>query len=84
MAPHETLLHDDPDLDGREWLFRRDGQVFGPIDSRALAAMLYRGEIDANTPISEGDGTWRALGGGPGLPRPRQEGGRPGSGSSAR
>jgi len=61
MAPKETLLHDDPDLEGGEWLFRRDGQVFGPIDSRALAAMLYRGEIDARTPVSEGDGTWRAL-----------------------
>ncbi len=61
MAPNETLLHDDPDLEGGEWLFRRDGQVFGPIDSRALAAMLYRGEIDARTPISAGDGTWRAL-----------------------
>jgi hypothetical protein len=61
MAPHKTLLHDDPDLARREWLFRRDGQVFGPIDSHALAAMLYRGEIQANTPISEGDGTWRKL-----------------------
>src|SRR5512138_1088409 len=62
MAPDETLLHDDPRLDGGEWLFRRDGQVFGPIDSRAVAAMLYRGEIDGRTPVSPGDGSWRAAG----------------------
>ncbi len=62
MAPDETLLHDDPRLEGGEWLFRRDGQVFGPVDSRALAAMLYRGEIDASTPISSGDGAWAAVG----------------------
>jgi len=62
MAPDETLLHDDPRLEGGEWLFRRDGQVFGPIDSRALAAMLYRGEIDGRTQVSPGDGSWSALG----------------------
>jgi GYF domain 2 len=62
MAPDETLLQDDPRLDGGEWLFRRDGHVFGPIDSRALAAMLYRGEIDARTAVSSGDGAWSALG----------------------
>jgi len=62
MAPDETLLHDDPRLEGGEWLFRRDGQVFGPVDSRALAAMLYRGEIDGRTQVSGGDGSWSALG----------------------
>jgi hypothetical protein len=61
MAPDETLLHDDPGLEGGEWLFRRGGQVFGPVDSRALAAMLYRGEIDGRTPVSAGDGSWREL-----------------------
>jgi hypothetical protein len=62
MAPDETLPHDDPRLAGGEWLFRREGQVFGPVDSRALAAMLYRGEIDGGTLVSPGDGTWRAAG----------------------
>jgi hypothetical protein len=57
----EQLLHDDPRLEGGEWLFRRAGQVFGPIDSRALAAMLYRGEIDGATPVSSGDGAWRPV-----------------------
>jgi hypothetical protein len=61
MAPDETLPYDDAGLDGGEWLFRRDGQVFGPVDSRALAAMLYRGEIDGRTPVSTGDGSWRPV-----------------------
>jgi len=57
----EQLLHDDPRLEGGEWLFRRAGQVFGPVDSRALAAMLYRGELDGATPVSSGDGAWRPV-----------------------
>jgi len=61
MAPDKMLLQDDPGLHGGEWLFRRDDQVFGPIDSRAVAAMLYRGEIDGRTPLSSGDGSWRPL-----------------------
>jgi hypothetical protein len=62
MAPDETPLPDDPRLEGGEWLFRRDGQVFGPVDSRALAAMLYRGEVGAGTAVSAGDGAWAPLG----------------------
>lgn len=64
MAPahDETLIIDDPRLEAGEWLFRRDGQVFGPVDSRTLAAMLYRGELDARATVSPGDGTWRAVG----------------------
>ena len=61
MAPDETLLKDDHGLDGGEWLFRRDGQIFGPVDSRTLAAMLYRGEVDGRTAVSAGDGSWAAL-----------------------
>jgi len=63
MAPgtDEIPLEKDPRLEGGEWLFRRGGQVFGPVDSRGVAAMLYRGEIDGATPLSPGDGTWRAV-----------------------
>jgi hypothetical protein len=62
MAPQPTPHIDDPALAGGEWLFRRRGEVFGPVDSRTIAAMLYRGEIDASTPVSSGDGAWRPLG----------------------
>ena len=63
MAPgtDEIPLEKDPRLEGGEWLFRRGGQVFGPVDSRGIAAMLYRGEIDGQTPISSGDGAWRSV-----------------------
>lgn len=57
----EIPLDQDSRLDGGEWLFRRGGQVFGPVDSRGIAAMLYRGELDGSTPLSSGDGTWRPI-----------------------
>ncbi len=57
----DIRLEKDPRLEGGEWLFRRGGQVFGPLDSRAIAAMLYRGEIDGETQLSQGDGAWRSL-----------------------
>jgi hypothetical protein len=59
MVPDDPLLSDDPALDGGEWLFRKGGQVFGPVDSRTLARMLYRGEVEGRTAISSGDGEWR-------------------------
>ncbi|HSN15930.1 MAG TPA: AgmX/PglI C-terminal domain-containing protein [Anaeromyxobacteraceae bacterium] len=52
---------DDPALESGEWLFKRTGKVFGPVPSQRLAAMLYRGELDADTPISSGDGTWQSV-----------------------
>jgi hypothetical protein len=63
MAPgtDEIFLEQDPRLEGGEWLFRRGGQVFGPVDSRTVAAMLYRGELDGETPLSAGDGAWRKV-----------------------
>jgi hypothetical protein len=62
MAPESTPPMDDPALHGGEWLFRRAGEVFGPVDSRTLAAMLYRGDLDGSTPVSPGDGSWRPVG----------------------
>lgn len=64
MAPgSDDPLHiDDPALEGGEWLFRRAGEVFGPVDSRTLAAMLYRGDLDGAAPVSPGDGAWRPVG----------------------
>jgi hypothetical protein len=60
-APSNVEIH-DPALEGGEWLFRRDGQVFGPLSSRELAAMLYRGQIGGDTPVSTGDGRWVPVG----------------------
>jgi hypothetical protein len=64
MAPplDDSELPDDPALKGGEWLYRQHGEVFGPFDSRHLAAKLYRGEIDAGTPVSPDGGDWRPVG----------------------
>lgn len=51
----------DPALDGGEWLFQRDGQVYGPVEGRRLAELLYLGELSAVTLVSSGDGAWRPL-----------------------
>ncbi len=52
---------DDPALDSGEWLFKRTGKVFGPIPSRRLVQMLYKGELDGETQVSTGDGSWQNL-----------------------
>jgi hypothetical protein len=57
-----SLLPDDPALEGGEWLYRRRGEVFGPVDSRNLAAMLYRGELEAGTPVSGDGDRWTPVG----------------------
>lgn len=58
----DSELPDDPALKGGEWLYRRQGEVFGPFDSRHLAAKLYQGEIDAGTPVSPDGGRWAPVG----------------------
>lgn len=64
MAPgnDSPIRIEDPALEGGEWLFRRAGQVFGPVDSRTIAAMLYRGDLDPATPVSQGEGPWVPVG----------------------
>ncbi len=64
MAPgtDPPIRIEDPALQGGEWLFRRNGQVFGPVDSRTVAAMLYRGDLDPITEVSQGDGGWVPVG----------------------
>jgi hypothetical protein len=59
--PARVEIH-DPALEGGEWLFRREGQVFGPLSSRQIAVMLYRGEIGPETTVSAGDGRWMPVG----------------------
>jgi hypothetical protein len=55
-------LPDDPALEGGDWMYRRQGEVFGPFDSKHLAAKLYRGEIDGGTPVSSDGDRWRPVG----------------------
>lgn len=52
---------DDPALESGDWLFKKTGKVFGPVPSRRVAQMLYSGELDADTPVSTGDGAWQGL-----------------------
>jgi len=52
----------DPRQDGGEWIFKKGGQVFGPIPARTLVQMLYRGELDGSTPVAGDDGAYRPLG----------------------
>src|SRR5512133_923929 len=52
---------DDPALDSGEWLFKRTGKVFGPVPTRRLVQMLYKGELDGETQVSTGDGGWQSL-----------------------
>lgn len=61
-SPDQPDLPDDPALDGGEWLYRSRGEVFGPVDSRELAAKLYRGELDAGSPVSPDGERWRPVG----------------------
>jgi hypothetical protein len=62
LSVDNSELPDDPALKGGEWLYRRHGEVFGPFDSRHLAAKLYRGEIEAGTPVSADGGDWTPVG----------------------
>ncbi len=61
-ARKDDLHIHDPALEGGDWLFRKDGQVFGPLSSRDIAKLLYRGQIDGRTPVSAGDGRWTPVG----------------------
>jgi hypothetical protein len=44
-----------------DWLYQKNGQVFGPLKPRELLELLYSGEIDADTPIAVSDGEFAAL-----------------------
>ena len=44
------------------WLYQQQGQVFGPVKSKELLEMLYKGEVDAKTMIAVEDGEFSPLG----------------------
>ncbi len=45
----------------REWLFKADGQVFGPIGEPQLIELLFQGRVQASTEVAGEDGSWRPL-----------------------
>jgi hypothetical protein len=45
-----------------EWLFEKAGRIYGPVPGDALVDLLYRGEVDARTPVAAGEGGYRPLG----------------------
>jgi hypothetical protein len=45
-----------------EYLFKKKGELFGPVEPDRVRELLYRGEIDAHTPVAGPDGAWRTLG----------------------
>jgi hypothetical protein len=59
--PEPPAAVDDAALAGSEWLFKRDGQVYGPVDGARLAELLYAGHVAATTLVGDGDGRWRPL-----------------------
>ena len=46
----------------REWLFKDDGQVFGPITQDQLVELVLQGRVGAATLVADEDGRWRPLG----------------------
>jgi hypothetical protein len=60
-TPDATIQVDDPALAGGDWLFQRDGKVYGPVEGRRLAELLYRGDLGAASLISSGDGSWHPV-----------------------
>jgi len=46
----------------REWLFKEQGQVFGPITQEQLVDLVLQGKVDAATQVAAEDGAWRSLG----------------------
>ena len=50
-----------PENPAREWLFKRDGQVFGPVPEPRLVEMLVQGELGPATEVAVEDGAWHAV-----------------------
>jgi len=44
-----------------DWLYKVDGEVFGPISAQELLEELYTGEIDADTQVCPEGGSFKAL-----------------------
>jgi hypothetical protein len=58
------MAETQPDVGDREageWLFQRDGKLFGPLPAAVLVERLERGELSAETPIAPEGGAFRPL-----------------------
>jgi hypothetical protein len=45
----------------REWLFKADGQVFGPIPEERLVALIMEGSVVADTEVAPDGGAWQPI-----------------------
>ena len=45
----------------REWLFKAQGQVFGPIREDGFIELILQGKVGAATEVANEDGIWRSL-----------------------
>ena len=59
MSPSDPPLEAAPP---GEWLFEKDGQIYGPVAGAVLVDLLSRGEVDRRTPVAPGEGSYRPLG----------------------
>jgi hypothetical protein len=55
------MPHSDIAAATREWLFKSEGQVFGPVPEPQLVELLLQGRLTGQTPISGSDGAWHPL-----------------------
>ena len=63
------MTHDprDPATPVREWLFKADGQVFGPVPEAVLVDLVLQGKVAGATEVGGDDGRWQRLADVPGF-----------------
>lgn len=61
MSSRESATHT------REWLFKADGQVFGPIDEDRLLQLVAEGRITGATQVAQGEGAFQPIASLPGF-----------------
>src|ERR1700722_8907236 len=52
MPPAPDPAGVDLGTTGGEWLFKQGDMLLGPVPARVLVDKLFRGEIDARTPVA--------------------------------
>ena len=59
MSPSAPSLEAAP---AGDWLFEKEGRIYGPVAGSVLLDLLSRGEVDRRTPVALGEGSYRPLG----------------------